>query len=290
MTLASPLQPVEERMAEAVLNAETASHSDLHSPTKSPYPNDQLSELIANARRDRKVQDLEITNTSLTAINRSLERRLRKQTAELRRYRRLTRAGRISLTSTASSTFPRDSLASDTGTEGFDLSDLNEEEPEETEEESELSETDSGSDALPPEARAERDARHREKDERRLELDLTKHHEQLVDSQKINQSLKKCLNWTEELICEGRKALAYQVRASDIKLGGRILAPEDEDGDDDDDDIDIDDDDYDYDGVGDSERGDDTIQGLGIIPDPDASWAKEPQDRDSGVEFPPEAG
>lgn len=275
-------------MAEAVLNAETASHSELHSPPKSPYPNDQLSELIANARRDRKVQDLEITNTSLTAINRSLERRLRKQTAELRRYRRLTRAGRISLASTTS-TAPRDSLASDIGTEGFDLSDLNEkepeEEPEETEEESELSETDSGSDSLNPEALAERDARHREKDERRLKLDLTKHHEQLVDSQKINQSLKRCLNWTEELIGEGRKALAYQVRASDIKLGGRILAPED---DDDDDDID---DDYDDDGVDDSERGDDTIQGLGIIPDnPGALWTKEPQDRDSGVEFPPETG
>lgn len=284
LTLASPLQPVEERMAEAVLNAETTSHSELHSPTKSPYPNDQLSELVANARRDRKVQDLEITNTSLTAINRSLERRLRKQTAELRRYRRLTRAGRISLASTTS-TLPRDSLASDTGTEGFDLSDLDEMEPEETEEESELSETDSGSDSLTPEARAERDERHRQKDERRLELDLTKHHEQLVDSQKINQSLKRCLNWTEELIGEGRKALAYKVCASDIKLGGRILAPEDED--DDDDDID---DDYDDDGVGDSERGDDTIQGLGIIPDPDASWAKEPQDGDSGVEFPPEAG
>lgn len=278
MTLASPLQPVEERVAEAEANSETAMYSGLHSPTKPSHPNDPLSELIANARRDRKVQDLEITNTSLTAINRSLERRLRKQTAELRRYRRLSRAGRLSLGSTASSAIPRESMASETGTEGFELTDLSEEELEMSDEESESSETDSGSESLSPEARAARDARHRQKDERRLEIDLTKHRELLVDSQKINQSLKNCLNWTEELINDGRKALAYQVRVSDVQLGGRVLPPPDEDDDDDG-------------AAADSEGGDDTMHGLGIVSEaPDGSWAKEHQDRDSGVEFPPEAG
>ena len=287
MTLASPLQPVEERVAAAESNPETPLYSGIHSPTKPSNPNDPLSELIANARRDRKVQDLEITNTSLTAINRSLERRLRKQTAELRRYRRLSRAGRLSLGSTLSSTLPRDSLASETGTDGLDLTDLSEEEIDLSEEESELSESDSGSESLSPEARAARDARHRQKDERRLEVDLAKHRELLVDSQKINQSLKNCINWTEELIKDGRKALAYQVRVSDIKLGGRILAPDDDDDDDEGDDDGGDDDD----GVEDSERGDDTMQGLCILPEnTDVPWAKEPQDRDSGVEFPPDVG
>lgn len=284
MTLASPLQPVEERAAEAASNVETAMYSGLHSPTKPSHPDDPLSELIANARRDRKVQDLEITNTSLTAINRSLEKRLRKQTAELRRYRRLSRAGRLSIGSTVPSALPRESMASETGTEGFSLTDLSEEELEMSDEESELSESDSGSESLSPEARAARDARRRRKDEQRLEIDLTKHRELLVDSQKINQSLKNCLNWTEELINDGRKALAYQVRVSDIKLGGRILSPDDDDDDEDDDGND------DH-GVTDSERGEDTIHGLGIVSeDPDAAWAKEQQDRDSGVEFPPEAG
>ncbi|KAL2109167.1 hypothetical protein VUR80DRAFT_2855 [Thermomyces stellatus] len=278
MTLASPLQPVEDRVTEAASNSETATYSGLHSPSKPSYPNDPLSELIANARRDRKVQDLEITNTSLTAINRSLEKRLRKQTAELRRYRRLSRAGRLSLGSTVSSAITRDSLASDTGTEGFSLTDLSEEELEMSEEESELSETDSGSESLSPEARAARDARHRQKDERRLEIDLTKHRELLIDSQKINQSLKNCLNWTEELINDGRKALAYQVRVSDIKLGGRVLPPDDDDDDDED-------------SVAVSERLDDTMHRPAIVSgDPDAPWVKEQQDRDSGVEFPAEAG
>lgn len=58
---------------------------------------DQMNELAANARRERKVLDLEISNSSLLAINRTLEREMRKQNAELRRYRRLSRSGRISI-------------------------------------------------------------------------------------------------------------------------------------------------------------------------------------------------
>jgi len=208
-----------------------AVYSELHSPTKATHSADHLTELIANARRERKVQDLEITNASLAAINRSLERRLRKQTAEIRRYRRLSRAGRLSIASVAS-TAASEGAVSEAGVSALSLSDLSEEEPEEeSEEESDFSDTDSGSESLSPEARAARDERHRQRDERRLQLDLTKHRELLVDSQKINQSLRKCLNWTEELIQEGRKALAYQVRVSDIKLGGRILVTEDEEED-----------------------------------------------------------
>jgi hypothetical protein len=45
----------------------------------------------------------------------------------------------------------------------------------------------------------------------------------------MNQSLKRCLGWTEELINEGKKALAYHVRVSDIELGGRVLAPDEVD-------------------------------------------------------------
>ena len=56
-------------------------------------------------------------------------------------------------------------------------------------------------------------------------------------------------------------------------------------------DDDVDDDD-DGGGGADSEHGDedDTMHGLGISEDPDAPWGKEHPDRDSGVEFPPEAG
>ena len=42
----------------------------------------------------------------------------------------------------------------------------------------------------------------------------------------MNQSLKRCLGWTEELIKEAKKALEYSVHVNDIQLGGRVLAPE----------------------------------------------------------------
>lgn len=100
---------------------------------------------------------------------------------------------------------------------------------EESESESEI-ESDSSSSpegSLSPDAMAENDLRHRRKDEQRLQLDLSKHQQLLVDSQKMNESLKRCLGWTEELISEGRKALAYRVRVSDVALGGRVLVEDD---------------------------------------------------------------
>jgi len=78
--------------------------------------------------------------------------------------------------------------------------------------------------SLSPGAIAENDLRHRKRDEKRLQLDLSKHQQLLIDSQKMNQSLKRCLAWTEELITDGRKALAYNIRVSDVELGGRVLA------------------------------------------------------------------
>lgn len=204
--------------------------SELQSPTKS-VNNDPISELVMNARRERKVQDLEITNASLEAINRTLERQLRKQTAELRRYRRLSRSGRFSLASAASS---RVTSAASTIQGGLpDLSeeeDFSDEEQDSFDDEDDLSSSESRSmdDPLSPDNRI---LVRRKRDEKRLQLDLSKHQELLVDSQKINQSLKRCLDWTEVLIKEGKKALDYTVRVSEVELGGRVLAPADEEDD-----------------------------------------------------------
>lgn len=274
----------------------------LHSPTKASSSQEQaLNDLVASARRERKVQDLEITNASLEAINRTLERQLRKQTAELRRYRRLSRSGRLSLSSAPGG---RDRIASDStagggalARAGLDLDDLTEESSEEDarfdegdgfDSDSE-SETESGSGEHSPGSVALRDARHRKRDEERLQLDLSKHQQLLVDSQKINQSLKRCLGWTEELIKEGRRALEYKVRVSEVQLGGRVLAPEDVEeresavvyGD------------GDGDGDGDGEE---TLHG--VVPEFDGSpiaaddekWSKDTQDRDSGIELPTDGG
>jgi hypothetical protein len=92
-----------------------------------------------------------------------------------------------------------------------------------------LSDTDSASESASPSLMATRDARYGRKDEQQLQRDLSKHKELLIDSQKINQSIKRCLDWTEELIKEGRKALEYSIRPSDVVVPGpRVLNPADE--------------------------------------------------------------
>lgn len=189
-----------------------------------------MNELAANARRERKVLDLEISNSSLLAINRSLEKEIRKQKAEIRRFRRMSRAGHFA-TDTIDSAASTPAIGA--GSFG-DLSDMSEQEEEtedeEEEEEEETESSDSSLDdsALSPSAQLERDEAHRARDEKRLQLDLSKHREMLNDSTKMNQSLKKCLGWTEQLIKDGQKALEYKVNVSDVKLGGRVLVSEDD--------------------------------------------------------------
>ncbi|KAF2202588.1 hypothetical protein GQ43DRAFT_413371 [Delitschia confertaspora ATCC 74209] len=189
------------------------------SPVKSNFAQgslQQMNELAANARRERKVLDLEISNSSLLAINRQLEKEVRKQKAELRRYRRMTRAGGFPTSAAVGgdSSAPGASGMSDTE-EGDSVE---EQELEESEGDSSFDES-----AMSPDALADRDFSYRVKDQKRLQLDLSKHQELLIDSQKMNQSIKRCLNWTEELIKDAKKALDYQVHPSDIKLGGRVL-------------------------------------------------------------------
>jgi hypothetical protein len=204
------------------------------SPTKNDGKSalETMNELAANARRERKVLDLEISNSSLLAINRSLEKEVRKQKAEIRRFRRMSRA--------QLGGFAADTVGSPIETSAIgatpigDLSDMSEgeeedEEPDEEEEEDPESSDDSFEEGtLSPSAQLERDESHRLRDEKRLQLDLSKHRDMLADSQKMNQSLKKCLGWTEQLIKDGQKALAYKVNVSDVKLGGRVLVAEDD--------------------------------------------------------------
>ncbi|KAH6615437.1 hypothetical protein B0J18DRAFT_279987 [Chaetomium sp. MPI-SDFR-AT-0129] len=295
--------------------AETETEEDqpesLSSPAKTPQ-DDPVKELVANARRERKVQDLQITNASLEAINRTLERQLRKQTAEIRRYQRLSRSGYLN-TSSMNKQTPSEPATdgAEQAQAGAGLDDLLGEESgsetgeveaelerlDEPDEEDESSGSEDSGEVDP--ATAERRHEKRRQEERRLDVDLSKHQQLLVDSQKINQSLKKCLGWTEELIKEGKRALEYKVRVSDVELGGRVLAPEEierrareED-----------------DELGDVTLGEETIYAIdafgrssfaaaggGYEHDDDAdttitsttTWSKDTQDRDSGIELAPE--
>ncbi|KAA8894880.1 hypothetical protein FN846DRAFT_894679 [Sphaerosporella brunnea] len=190
-----------------------------------------MEERSANSRRERKVMDLEISNASLLAINKTLEKEMRRQTAELRRYKRLARSGRLS--SGASNNNPRSSSpASKRGKSDSDAASIVEseeweangsEEDDDTETEK-LSEEEGESE----DEDGKSDEKHREADEKRLTLDLSKHQALLDASSKMNKSLRGCLLITDQLIREGKKALEYKVRASDVRIGGRILRDEDE--------------------------------------------------------------
>ncbi|KAK4180971.1 hypothetical protein QBC36DRAFT_2568 [Triangularia setosa] len=231
--------------AEDFAESEEGRSESLNSPTKSnSQEKEPLSDLVANARRERKVQDLQITNASLEAINRTLERQLRKQTAELRRYKRMSRMSMASLSSRvpSASTVEGGGLAR----AGMGLNDLSEEsevaavdakieELEEEEEDQKEEEEDQEEDSMSGSehwesgssaTNTEHNELRQKRDERRLQVDLSKHQQLLVDSQIMNQSLKRCLEWTEELIKEGKRALAYNITVSDVELGGRVLIPD----------------------------------------------------------------
>ncbi|KAI5196831.1 hypothetical protein AUEXF2481DRAFT_5444 [Aureobasidium subglaciale EXF-2481] len=216
---------------------ESGHDGSVDAPPSDDSPEDDVLSVdpYAEARRERKVLDLEISNSSLLAINKSLERELRKQKAELKRFRRLSRAGQFAVPRRPSGAEGDLSLLD----EEDDLPDFDDDDggarpssPFHSVPETDTSDEEStSSSALPlsPGAQADRDAAQRADDEKRLRLDLSRHRELLLDTQRMNQSLQRCLYRTEGLIKDGRKALDYQVASSEVQLGGRILDGDDVD-------------------------------------------------------------
>ncbi|QQK43683.1 DNA polymerase kappa [Penicillium digitatum] len=203
-------------------NVSTTSTDTYPSAPLSPGKSDGPSEAALNARTERKIMDLEISNSSLLAINRTLEREMRQQKAELRRFRRLSRSGRISMAPSTRSSGAALSVTSELDEGGSEIPNQSQDDM------SDISDEDSTADESisSPGSLVEHDSKHRVSDEKHVMLDLARHQEVLVDSQRMNRSLKRCLGWTEELIKEGQRALEYNVHVQDVELGGRVLAPE----------------------------------------------------------------
>ncbi|KAI4176048.1 MAG: hypothetical protein LQ343_001330 [Gyalolechia ehrenbergii] len=207
----------------------------IESPSK-PAPDqsklDHLNELAANARRERKVLDLEISNSSLLAINRTIEAEMRKQKAELRQLRRLRSSGRFpSSTRSRSSRFSMPSTSDDLSPtssadgDGMDddrFSNLSSGTSDDTSFPDSLSFSPTLRNSSIPVAKGHQRRTHR--------LDLSAQRTLLLDSQKLNQALKRCLGRTDELIADGKKALNYKVNTNELAtLGPRVLAPGDQD-------------------------------------------------------------
>ena len=195
---------------------------------------EHLNELAANARRERKVLDLEISNSSLLAINRTLEREMRKQNAELRRFRRLSRTNRISVVSSSRSTSNTLSMLSEYGhySDSDEHSGRSSPVPsieagnEEVDDDSHISSFNT-SPRIDSPLSPSNAACLRAKDSQRLNVDFSRHRALLVDSQKLNQCIKRCLSRTEDLITNGKKALEYCVETHELETrGARVLLPD----------------------------------------------------------------
>ncbi len=208
----------------------------LLSPKLSPNKLEHANELAADARRERKVLDLEISNSSLLAINQTLEREMRKQLAELRRFRRQSQFGRtsdaqslrsgskkIGVLSEIDASSNRSRLAGHSLTP-LSIEDEYDEDGDDKDSPSKLSFSSSNSlsdDCPIPTSHAAL------QDSKRLYLDYSRHRALLIDGQKLNQSIERCLGRSEDLIVAGKKALAYRVDVHELEsLTGRVLLPD----------------------------------------------------------------
>ncbi|KAF3941147.1 hypothetical protein ABW19_dt0200799 [Dactylella cylindrospora] len=213
----------------------------LHAISNAAAMIEHQKELAAAARRERKILDLEISNASLLAINKTFERRIRKQTAEIRRFRRLSRAGLLSSDKFAAKQKRRGSKEyseSETGQEddasGEEESDeysLGEEEEEEDFDDDDESSS-SGDNASSSAEKEAKDQKRRETDENHLATDIARHRALLEASAKMNSSLKRCHLLTETLIEDAKKALETVVeRPVEPKRVPRVVGRANDDDD-----------------------------------------------------------
>ena len=188
------------------------------SPNKPQSHLDHMNELAAEARRDRKVLDLEISNSSLLAINHTLEREMRKMKSELRQYRRLSRSGKTFNLNARRSASGR---LQSTDTAEDELSDF------------ELSEDEDDNDSLSQVSSSQRSslanraALARLNDPQIEPLDMTAYQGMLLEGQKLNQTIKRCLGRSENLLVAGKQALESSSQPLEVGgLGPRVLSPE----------------------------------------------------------------
>lgn len=173
--------------------------------------------------------DLEISNASLLAINRTLERRMKKQTSELRRYRRLARAGELNPKSTPKEGESDGATEVQEGRVEITVA-VEEDDHQEDEEDEEDEESSSGDETKSYKGKRALVAADKDK----VSAELQKHQALLDASAKTDALLVRCQFMIEEMMKEGKKALDYKIKASDVKLGGRILRSDDEEEDNDD--------------------------------------------------------
>jgi len=174
-----------------------------------------------SARRERKVLDLEISNSSLLAINKSLERELRNQKSELRYLRRVSRATHKIRHSDATTMSEFSELSDDASLLVGEQDNIVQGATDP------LDAADRPSVELDPPAWLRL---HTQKlENRRMNLDLTRHKDLLIENQRVNQSMHKCLCVVDQLIEDASKALHYRPRTSEFTVRQYMIGSDEED-------------------------------------------------------------
>ncbi|KAK9321664.1 hypothetical protein V1517DRAFT_168711 [Lipomyces orientalis] len=170
------------------------------------------------ARTNRKILDLEISNTSLLAINRTLEREMRGQSRELRTLKRWIQrhsfggkeidVGSLSVSETEDSGVDEDSDDESNGSGDEDDEDL----------------------TIGPFSAQRSSARNNDSvSPSVVELeDVAKKERDLLEaSQALNGSITKCILMSDLLLKEARTSLSLKVSQEDLRIGGRVLSYDD---------------------------------------------------------------
>ncbi|KAK9349272.1 hypothetical protein V1522DRAFT_396095 [Lipomyces starkeyi] len=169
------------------------------------------------ARTNRKILDLEISNTSLLAINRTLEREIRGQSRELRALKRWIQrhniggveidVGNLSVSETEDSGIDDDSDKESNSSGDEDDEDV----------------------TIGPFSKRSSVRSKGTLSQSVLELDgLVQEEQNLLEaSQAVNGSITNCLFMSDILLKEARASLSFKVSEEDLRVGGRVLSYED---------------------------------------------------------------
>ncbi|KAK9236229.1 hypothetical protein V1525DRAFT_407655 [Lipomyces kononenkoae] len=172
-----------------------------------------------SARTNRKIMDLEISNASLLAINRTLEREMRGQSRDLRALKRWIQRHNIGGVDfdadmhSVSETDEDSSIDDESGDESKSSGDDDDEDVTIGPFSSKHS-AESGKDTLSKSV-LERD-------------ELVQEEKDLLEAyQAVNGSITNCIFMSDVLLKEAQASLSFKVSEEDLRLGGRVLSYDD---------------------------------------------------------------
>lgn len=184
----------------------------------SPEEEKKMKDLqVKQARSDRKIMDLEISNESLMKVNKYLEKRLRSQAKSIQNAKFAQSRAKLHF----SSALGRMDDAEFENTSDGPFSDEDEDDDDEEDsyrvDEEEEEDESRGVDATPEELDIERKTK-------LIEKRMQSHIRFLESSEKVNKLIHSCLFISEALIMQASESIDYEVDPAEVKFGGQVAA------------------------------------------------------------------